>query len=129
MKMILKICAIAIPLLVIACSSNIDHIKDLSIQNVQEIDDSIKIVKSEKEWKAQLSDLEYEVTREKGTERAFTGEYWDNKEVGNYYCICCDNLLFSSISKFKSGTGWPSFYDVANKVNVGLNIDKTFGMV
>ena len=127
--MILKICTIAIPLLIIACSSNVEQVKVSNLQNVQTNKDSTKVVKTEKEWKAQLSDLQFKVARKKGTEKAFTGKYWDNKDVGNYHCVCCDNLLFKSSKKFKSGTGWPSFYDVATKINVGLIVDKSYGMI
>ena len=86
------------------------------------------MVKTDAEWKKQLSALEYNVTRERGTERSFTGRYWDNKKKGNYFCVCCDNVLFSSITKFKSGTGWPSFYDVAEKKHVGVSKDNSKGM-
>jgi peptide methionine sulfoxide reductase msrA/msrB len=91
--------------------------------------DTTKIVKTLNEWKMELSDEEYRITREKGTERAFTGKYWDNHKKGIYNCVCCGNELFNSETKFESGTGWPSFYDVVAKENVGEISDKTLGMV
>lgn len=91
-------------------------------------EDSLKVVKSNAEWKKELTDEQCRVTREKGTERAFTGEYWDSKKKGNYHCICCDQKLFSSVTKFDSGTGWPSFYDMAVKGNVSEVSDYSYGM-
>jgi peptide-methionine (R)-S-oxide reductase len=113
----------------IACSSSYEQGENFSATSQSPIEDSLKVVKTDAEWKAQLSDMEYEVTRQKGTERSFTGRYWDNKEEGNYHCVCCDNILFSSQTKFKSGTGWPSFYDVASERNVGTARDGSHGMV
>lgn len=69
-----------------------------------------KIVKTDDEWRKQLSSEQFHVTREHGTERAFTGPYWDEKSPGVYTCICCDNPLFDAETKYDSGTGWPSFY-------------------
>ena len=88
-----------------------------------------KVVKTDAEWKAQLTEMQYYVTRQAGTERAFTGEYWDNKEEGLYVCRCCDAPLFDSETKYKSGTGWPSFYAPVNERRVGENTDRTHGMV
>jgi peptide-methionine (R)-S-oxide reductase len=87
-----------------------------------------KVVKTEGEWKQQLSPGIYHVTREDGTERAFTGEYWDNHEQGIYRCVCCGTPLFSSDTKFESGTGWPSFYQPIANENVESITDSSFGM-
>lgn len=76
-------------------------------------------------WKEKLSPEQYKVTRKAGTERAFTGLYHDNKNPGTYTCICCDQVLFSSKTKFDSGTGWPSYWDVVNQDNILLEDDNT----
>ena len=81
------------------------------------------------EWKARLNEMEYHVLREKGTERAFTGEYWDNKKEGTYLCRACQLPLFDSTTKYKSGTGWPSFYQPINDENVAEVDDYTYGMI
>ena len=88
-----------------------------------------RVVKTEDEWRKQLTPMQYYVTREKGTERAFTGEYWDNKRSGTYKCICCDLPLFDSESKFKSGTGWPSYIKPIDNQNVLHVPDYDAGMV
>jgi peptide-methionine (R)-S-oxide reductase len=88
-----------------------------------------KIVKTDEEWKKQLSPIAYHVTREKGTERAFSGEYWDNHEKGTFQCVACGTDLFSSDTKFESGTGWPSFYKPISEKNVLREEDLGFGMV
>ncbi|WP_317192602.1 peptide-methionine (R)-S-oxide reductase MsrB [Fulvivirga lutea] len=88
-----------------------------------------KIEKTDEEWKKELTDEEYYVLREKGTERAFTGDLWDNHEEGTYYCAACQTKLFSSKTKFESGTGWPSFYEPINEENVEIVKDTSFGMV
>jgi peptide-methionine (R)-S-oxide reductase len=84
---------------------------------------SDKVVKSEAEWKRDLSADEYRVTREKGTERAFTGRYWDHHEDGVYRCVCCGDELFDSGTKFDSGTGWPSFYAAKDSGGVETEAD------
>ena len=88
-----------------------------------------KVEKPDSEWKKELTPEEYEVTRKHGTERAFTGKYWDNHEKGMYYCVCCGNPLFSSDTKFDSGTGWPSFYAPVDKSKVKEITDSAYGMV
>jgi peptide methionine sulfoxide reductase msrA/msrB len=88
-----------------------------------------KVMKSESEWKSQLSDMQFYVARQKGTERAFTGEYWDNHEKGTYLCVCCGQPLFDSDTKFDSGTGWPSFYQPVSMAHVAEVRDLSHGMV
>ena len=88
-----------------------------------------KIQKTDAEWRAQLSPDEYHVTRQKGTERAFTGRYWDCHEPGQYRCTCCGASLFSSEHKFDSGCGWPSFTKPIEPANVAELRDVSHGMV
>src|SRR3978361_1851443 len=90
--------------------------------------DSKPVEKSDKEWKEQLTPEQFHVAREKGTERAFTGAYWDNHDQGVYRCVCCDNELFRSDHKFDSGTGWPNFWQAAVAENVGTEEDNGFFM-
>lgn len=88
-----------------------------------------KINKSADEWKKQLSPIQYKVSREKGTEPAFTGEYWNNHKDGVYHCVCCGAELFKSDAKFDSGCGWPSFTAPTEKEKIGEHTDTSFGMV
>lgn len=84
--------------------------------------------KSEEAWKKQLTPEQYEICREKGTERPFSGEYNHCKEKGVYQCVCCGNELFNSETKFDSGTGWPSFWSPINEKNVKNETDASYGM-
>jgi peptide-methionine (R)-S-oxide reductase len=88
-----------------------------------------KIYKTDDEWKALLTPEQFEVTRKAGTERPFTGKYADNHEHGLYRCICCKTALFSSETKFDSGTGWPSFWQPIAKENIEDKMDMTLGMM
>jgi peptide-methionine (R)-S-oxide reductase len=87
-----------------------------------------KVVKTEEEWKKLLTPIQFYVARQKGTERAFTGEYWDHHENGVYVCVACEQELFSSKHKFDSGTGWPSYWQPIEKANVASHDDNSFGM-
>ena len=87
-----------------------------------------KVAKSKDEWKSQLTKEQYHVTREHGTERAFTGPNWDTKDAGRYRCVCCGLELFDADTKFDSGTGWPSFWAPVDKENVAEKDDSGFFM-
>ncbi len=87
-----------------------------------------KVVKTDQEWKQMLDPEQFEVARKKGTERAFTGKYWNNHEKGIYRCVCCDNAVFGSDTKFESGTGWPSFWAPIAPENVRTETDLSLGM-
>ena len=87
-----------------------------------------KVHKTDAEWQKQLTPEQFRVTRMAGTERAFAGKYWDNHEHGIYKCICCGIALFSSETKFESGTGWPSFWAPIAKENVSNHTDSSYGM-
>lgn len=87
-----------------------------------------KVSKSEAEWKQQLTPEQFKVTRKKGTERAFTGEYHNNKKEGIYKCVCCGNELFSSDAKYDSGTGWPSFWEPITNNKVAEEADNSLFM-
>ena len=87
-----------------------------------------KVMKTDAEWRQQLTEEQYHVTRKKGTERAFSGEYCDLHDEGMFQCVCCGNELFSSDTKFDSGTGWPSFWAPMSSEAVRTETDKSFGM-
>lgn len=87
-----------------------------------------KIAKTDAEWRDQLTAEQYRITRQHGTERAFTGPFWDEKQAGTYICVCCDSPLFSSQTKFDSGTGWPSYFAPFNETAVALREDRSWFM-
>ena len=87
------------------------------------------VTKTDAEWRKQLTAEQFMVTRQKGTERAFSGVYTDNHQTGIYKCVCCGQELFSSATKFESGTGWPSFWQATKKANVEEITDNSYGMV
>lgn len=87
-----------------------------------------RVVKTDEEWKAMLTPEQYQVTRQKGTECAFTGAYWNVNEKGTFHCVCCGQPLFHTDTKFNSGTGWPSFFKPADEENISLNEDNSHFM-
>ena len=92
-------------------------------------DDTVwPVAKTEAEWREQLSDEQFYVTRQAGTERAFSGPYWDSKSQGTYHCVCCDAPLFISDTKYESGTGWPSFWQPVSDTAVADRPDNTLFM-
>jgi peptide-methionine (R)-S-oxide reductase len=88
----------------------------------------MKIKKSDDQWQKELTPEQYHIARKKGTEPAFTGKYWDNHEKGTYYCACCGTPLFTSSTKFDSGSGWPSFYAPCKQENIITQADSSHGM-
>ncbi|HEY2145531.1 MAG TPA: peptide-methionine (R)-S-oxide reductase MsrB [Steroidobacteraceae bacterium] len=107
---------------------------DVSIENFSAAGKSMgvvrvaKVVKSNAEWQAQLSPIAYQVTRQAGTERAFSGEYDKNHADGIYHCVCCDTAAYDSRTKFDSGTGWPSFWQPISAMNIVKSNDLSLGM-
>lgn len=94
----------------------------------EDVDVSDRVVKTEEEWKRELSPQAFQVLRKKGTERAFTGRFWDHKETGTYVCAACGLALFRSAEKYDSGTGWPSFWRPIDPSHVGTEEDRSFFM-
>jgi len=98
---------------------------DAGKEIMEEVD---RVVKTDEEWKSVLTPEQYEVTRKKGTEKAFTGKYYDYKEEGIYQCVCCGTDLFSSVAKYDSGTGWPSFRGPVSEKNIRTHADRSLFM-
>ncbi len=90
---------------------------------------SNKVTKTDEQWRAMLEPLQYQVTRHAATERAFTGKYWDHHAAGIYTCVCCNTPLFASSSKFDSGCGWPSYFQVLDQTKVIEKTDRSHGML
>jgi peptide-methionine (R)-S-oxide reductase len=104
------------------------HTRYVPGRTIMAHDRQMKVQKTDEEWRRILTPEQYHVTREHGTERAFTGPYWDNKREGLYRCVACGRPLFSSETKYDSGTGWPSFYAPVDKDAVTLHEDKSLLM-
>jgi peptide-methionine (R)-S-oxide reductase len=109
-----------------ACNSNAQKANNSSANN-SDTESIEKINKSDEEWKAELSEMEYYILREKGTERAFTGDLWEQKKGGLYICAGCELELFDSDTKFESGTGWPSFYQPIKAKYIAEDVDYKIG--
>ncbi|HEY0551318.1 MAG TPA: peptide-methionine (R)-S-oxide reductase MsrB [Verrucomicrobiae bacterium] len=118
------IVSIAIALCAVSCTAA-DTSKSASTNMPEKIE---KITKTDAEWRKQLTPEQYKITREKGTERAFTGQYWNNHEAGVYQCVACDLPLYSSETKFESGTGWPSFWQPIKEGYVTSKSDNSLFM-
>jgi peptide-methionine (R)-S-oxide reductase len=126
----MKIIAFLIVPVLLACSLNQKN-ETAAVDTASQTKDSskFKVVKTDDEWRKQLTAEQFNVTREKGTERAFSGKYYDHHEKGVYHCVCCNTPLFDSKTKFESGTGWPSFYQPISKDVVTNVVDESYGMV
>ena len=120
MKQISSLFIILIVSIQVSCSQQTSNQKDT---------DEVEIKKTEAEWRDALTKEEFRVLREKGTEQAFTGEYWDHHDKGVYVCAGCQLELFNSNTKFESGTGWPSFYEPSSSDNVKVVQDTSYGMI
>jgi peptide-methionine (R)-S-oxide reductase len=123
MKKIIFILALLISTNTYAQTAVIKNKKDKAATKME------KVIKSNEQWKKELTEEQYHILREQGTERPYDGKYWDNHEKGMYECAGCGNDLFSSDTKFDSGTGWPSFWAPIAKDKVEINLDKTHGMM
>lgn len=124
---LMNFAGLSLLLLATACAQNaID--RNTAPMTTMTPDHAFPLVRTEDEWKKELTPEQYHVLRQKGTERPFTGEYVNNHADGKYLCAACGQELFSSTNKFESGTGWPSFYQPSVKANVGVASDNSHGM-
>ena len=120
----MKFLIISLLLLTVACNTQAQK----NMEEKKEVQSSIdKVDKSENEWKKELTKMEFYVLREKGTERAFSGDLWDNKKEGTYTCAACELPLFESETKYVSGTGWPSFYKPVKEEHIAEDVDYKIG--
>ena len=106
----------------------VDNLSEPDSTNHNGVNMDNKVVKTDEEWKKELTPEEYRILREKGTERAFTGKYWDHHEIGTYICAACGTELFESNTKFDSGCGWPSYFEPIDSNRIIYNDDSSFGM-
>ena len=120
---------IIVQILLTGCSTGVSTNSDIDFINSGEEDMTGKVIKTNEEWQQILTPEQYRVTRMKGTERAFSGIYYDFHEEGIYTCICCGNQLFSSEAKYDSGTGWPSFFMPLSDKSIETEFDTSYGMV
>lgn len=121
-----KVLFVLSTLIIFSCNVKSQNNTNMSDQNKKS---EYEVNKSDDEWKQILTPVEFQILREKGTEYAFTGEYFDHKEKGTYVCAGCGNELFTSDSKYDSGCGWPSFYEPLDEEKVGESEDRSHGMV
>ncbi|MEO1626327.1 MAG: peptide-methionine (R)-S-oxide reductase MsrB [Bacteroidota bacterium] len=134
-KPILNLALVALAFVFLSCQQtskmgDSSREQDIPARQISLTGDTLqKVVKTDAEWREQLNDHEYYVLRQKGTERSFTGDLWNNKEKGTYVCAGCTLPLFSSDTKFRSGTGWPSFWEPIQNGHVAEKADKSHGMV
>lgn len=115
-----------VPLIIALNTCAQKEVKNLATPNQSE--DMEKIIKTEDEWKEELTPLQFHITREKGTERPYTGQFYDFFEKGHYKCVACGLILFDSETKFHSGCGWPSFYDPYSNKNLNFRKDTSYGI-
>lgn len=129
-RLLLKLLGASIPTSIASAAGKMIRIAQFNPSGVRTgVSEVERVEKPLAEWKKQLTPAQFVVTRQAGTERAWTGKYAKNHDDGLYHCICCDTVLFDSKTKFESGTGWPSFWQPIAKENVAIRRDNSLGMV